>query len=144
MIRTTVNGYKQGELVHYGMKGMKWGIRNKTPNPKSEDYKKSKEVRSKRINQMSNDELNLVTKRLNLETRFQEAKSKRHPSPVKRGLDFWKTATALGAAAAGAYKFAKSPAGQKIQKALFKNMKKPKRKTNRGFVSVSSFPDFVI
>lgn len=92
------------ELTHWGIKGMKWGVRryqNKdgslTPAGKkrydnwSDDAKSVSSLKKKSINEMSNVEL----KRLNERARLEQEYSRLNPSAVKRGL-----AVAGGVAAA--------------------------------------------
>ena len=79
------------ELCHYGILGMKWGVRrrrSKTGNPtprkrkekidtRSEDSKNVAQLRKKKVNQMSNQELQAVNKRLELETRYSDLSNKK-------------------------------------------------------------------
>lgn len=87
------------ELQHSGIKGMKWGVRryqNKdgtlTPAGKkrySQDYADSRQIKSKKVRQMSNSEL----KKLNERTRLEQEYSRLHPNAITKG---WKY---VGAAA---------------------------------------------
>ena len=54
------------ELIHYGVLGMKWGRRKNRYI--SKDSKRATKIRKKRVNQMSNDDLKTVNKRLELES----------------------------------------------------------------------------
>lgn len=79
------------ELYHYGVLGMKWGVRRNRPKAKSllsrkkkekvdkrsEDSKNVAQIRKKKVNQMSNQELKEVNKRLELETRYTELSNKK-------------------------------------------------------------------
>lgn len=79
------------ELYHYGILGMKWGVRRNRPKSKSsiprkkkqkvdkrsEDSKNVAQIRKKKVNQMSNQELKEVNKRLELETRYTELSNKK-------------------------------------------------------------------
>lgn len=79
------------ELYHYGVLGMKWGRRKSrskigkptfgTKKPKvdkrSEDHKNVAQIRKKKVNQMTNQELKEVNKRLELETRYNELANKK-------------------------------------------------------------------
>jgi len=79
------------ELYHYGVLGMKWGHRKsrsrigkptlRTRKPKidkrSEDSKNVAQIRKKKVNQMTNQELKEVNKRLELETRYNELANKK-------------------------------------------------------------------
>ena len=56
------------ELYHHGILGMRWGFsKKKYP---SKDYRRVKSLRKKKISQMSNNELNEINKRLDLESRY--------------------------------------------------------------------------
>lgn len=56
-------------LKHFGIPGMKWGIRRKNP---SGDYTKAREIRKKHVSEMSNDELKTVIGRLSLEKQYKD------------------------------------------------------------------------
>lgn len=120
-------------LEHYGIKGMKWGVRRtdaqlarargkkfkETPkNMQSKDAKKAKSVKEKvktqGIDALSNDELQELTRRINLESnynRLSEPTKKKGKSKVKQ---IQKAAATVQAAKT----FAKSPAGQAIAAAI--------------------------
>ena len=86
--------FKEEYLCHYGVQGMKWGVRksvkkytnrvktrakaikNKTIKPMSEDAKQFKDIKKKGINQMSNEELKTATKRMRLVNDFQQEASR--------------------------------------------------------------------
>ena len=71
------------ELTHWGVKGMKWGVRryqNKdgslTPAGKkryseSDDYLKAKELKKKKMSQLSNAELRELNNRMQLESQYK-------------------------------------------------------------------------
>ena len=79
--------FKQEYLCHYGILGMKWGIRRyqnkdgtltakgkkhkKLKVGTSKDYKRTKAIQAKSIKQMSNAELKEVTERMRLVNEFQ-------------------------------------------------------------------------
>lgn len=73
------------ELYHFGIKGMKWGVRryqNKdgslTPagkkREKSEDYVRAKDLKKKRLSELSNDELRELNNRMQLESTYRNLK----------------------------------------------------------------------
>lgn len=87
----------ENELYHYGIKGMKWGVRrfqNKdgsyTPAGRkrrsqeswSDDAKEAASIKKKSVNQMSNSELRKLNERQNLERQHKQL----NPSRVKRGM----------------------------------------------------------
>jgi hypothetical protein len=41
-------------LEHFGIKGMKWGVRRATPSASSQDHITSRETKKKRLDEMSN------------------------------------------------------------------------------------------
>ena len=81
----------ENELYHYGIKGMKWGIRRtdaqlararkKAPIEEHEDYKKAHSKKS--VKSMSNQALRERLNRLNMEEQY----AKLNPSNVSRGKD---------------------------------------------------------
>lgn len=95
------------ELMHYGIKGMKWGVRryqNKdgtlTAAGKkrereqtrgwSKEAKEAQRIKRKSVNQMTNKELQTLNRRLDLEANYKRL----NPSAAQRGLAY------VGAAAA--------------------------------------------
>lgn len=91
------------ELKHYGILGMKWGVRryqNKdgsltaagkrrqkgqkidNDNDASDDYKKA---RSKSTKQMSNEELRAAIGRLQMEKQYRDYYTQLHPTTVSKG-----------------------------------------------------------
>lgn len=65
-------------LAHYGVKGMKWGVRR-------QNQKKSNKVTRDSVSKMSNEQLRKKTKRLRLETEYKEAKQKHDQVFATRG-----------------------------------------------------------
>lgn len=70
----------ESQLVHYGIKGMKWGIRRSEAElrrsrglaPSSEDHVRSRRLRRKSLREMDNAEIEVLTKRLQLEKKYKE------------------------------------------------------------------------
>jgi predicted transcriptional regulator len=99
------NGRSKDSLEHFGIKGMRWGVRRsekelaraRSGSPKdSEDAARAKEVARKirsakgRTSSVSNEDLQLLVSRMNLERNYknmmaQEAKMKKENSKFWRG-----------------------------------------------------------
>lgn len=68
------------ELYHFGVKGMKWGVRkdrkrsisSKRSRSDSKDYTESRDLLKKSPNKLSNAELRKINERLNLEQRYSD------------------------------------------------------------------------
>ena len=65
------------DLYHYGVLGMKWGRRKVSSGgtstksgPKSEDYIKARSLKGKKLSEMSNQEIETLTRRMQLETNY--------------------------------------------------------------------------
>ena len=86
------------ELYHYGILGMKWGVRRnrksasssasktkpKTKRIPSEDYIQAREIKKKELYEMSNKEIETVTRRMQLEQNYKNLNRQR----VSRGQKF--------------------------------------------------------
>ena len=93
-------------LAHYGVKGMKWGVRRNrgrrsSSNTKgwSKDAKRANAIKRKSVNQMSNEELRTLNKRMELEKNYNRL----NPSNVQKGIAFVGAAAGLLGTAAGIY-----------------------------------------
>lgn len=98
-------------IKHFGVKGMRWGVRNpesKRKAAQSEDHKTSRALQKRHNSSLSNNELATIQQRLTLEANV----NKLDGSKVKKGSD--KAAYILGTLGVGAaaYNMFKSPAGQ--------------------------------
>ena len=92
------------ELYHYGVPGMRWGQRRATTKVDkissrakkrgwSDDATETAKIKTKKINQMSNNELQTVNKRKGLERDYKNL----NPNAVKKGIAIaGATAAALG------------------------------------------------
>lgn len=60
------------ELYHWGVKGMKWGVRKKRA--PSEDHVRTKTLKKKRLYELSNDELKDLNTRMQLEVQYKNLK----------------------------------------------------------------------
>lgn len=91
------------ELKHYGVPGMRWGVRKKRV--ASEDSIKTSNIRKKKIYEMTNQELQTANNRLQLERNYKQLTQRK--SGIKKGISaFIKTAGTISAvtAAAATYK----------------------------------------
>lgn len=120
------------ELIHYGIKGMKWGIRRKTdsnglvvksssPKEYSEDAAKAKssgeKARAKGVQSLSNLELRQLNDRLNLETNYSRLTSSGTPesSAASRGAQVYKGMKKAAEIANDVYRAYNSPAVKLIR-----------------------------
>lgn len=76
-------------LAHYGVKGMKWGKRRaerqaERESTQSKDHKKVSGLKKKRVDEMSNAELEALNKRMNLEQQY----SRLNPKKTSAGSKF--------------------------------------------------------
>lgn len=114
-------------LYHYGILGMKWGVRRgknqvgKTGSAKSKgsaDYQKSRQLKKKGAMNLSTQELKDLTQRLQLEKQYKELK----PSKYKKGMDIAKNILAAGTTMASLYALSKTPLAQDIKAAITKKV----------------------
>jgi len=63
------------DLKHFGILGMRWGIRRGS-SKSSEDSLKAKTLRKKKLDQLSNQELKDLNNRLQLERQYKELTAK--------------------------------------------------------------------
>lgn len=84
-------GNYNDELMHYGVLGMKWGIRrgrssggskNRRSSKMSDDARDAAQLKKKRVSEMSNAEL----RRLNERQQLEQNHARLNPSKVKKGL----------------------------------------------------------
>lgn len=97
------------ELQHYGVLGMKWGVR-RTPDQLaraakkrgdwSDDAKELSRIRSKKVKSLSNVELKRANERLNLERNYRDLT----PQSVRTGMSYLTGAVALTAGVLSIYK----------------------------------------
>lgn len=87
-------------LAHYGVLGMKWGVRRKSRTP-SADSAKVKSIRKKKIHEMSNQDLRDANTRLQLESQYKQLTKKKNigKEAVKVFIGTAGTITAITAAA---------------------------------------------
>lgn len=120
-------------LVHYGIKGQKWGVRRyqnkdgsytsagkRRRRENSSDYEETRELRKLSAKKLSNEELKKLNKRMNLEAEYNRL----NPRGIFRGQQLAKTAIGLAGTVGGLYAISQSQwvnAGREI-------LKKPTRR----------------
>jgi hypothetical protein len=110
-------------LAHFGVKGMKWGVRRsknqlaKASKKSSEDAQEAQRLKREPARALSNNELRAVVKRMELEQKYEQ----RNKSRAQKGHEAVKAILAVGATVNAVIALAKSPAGQAIAKQLAKS-----------------------
>ena len=105
-------------LEHFGIKGMKWGVRNRsstskkssTPRKVSPDFKETQALRKKRPSELSNKELKTLNERVNLEQNFNRL----NPGKVVDGKKRAEAIIATVGVAVTVYNMANSPAAKAL------------------------------
>jgi hypothetical protein len=115
-------------LTHFGVGGMKWGIRRQTDKgglvrsggkpgkQMSEDFVNSREIKAKGYKNLSTKELKDLTSRMQLEKQLRELKA----SDYSKGMEAAKAILAVGTTVASIYALSTTPAGQAIKNRIFK------------------------
>lgn len=86
-------------LEHYGVKGMKWGVRKDRTGvgassaSASEDHINVAALRKKKVSQLSNAEIKAVTERMNLEKKYREMNPSDHELLMRKLRKHTDTAT---------------------------------------------------
>lgn len=106
------------ELAHYGIKGMKWGVRRyqnkdgsytsaglRRRSQTSSDYEETKELRKKNYKELSDSELKRLNKRLNLESEYRRL----NPQGIERGKKIARDIVATAGLIGGLYAIGNSP-----------------------------------
>ena len=88
------------QLQHIGILGMHWG-RRKVSSASSEDHIVARQLNKKKLNEMSNAEIQKLTTRINLEGQYRAL----HPSKIARGKKYVAGAIAVFGTAKAAYVF---------------------------------------
>lgn len=96
-------------LAHYGVKGMRWGKRKSAPDdePASKDHEKSRELIKRSTKSLSNEEIQTINTRLQLERSYGELASQK--SVIQKGNKKAKDYLAVANTAQSIYTFANSP-----------------------------------
>ena len=68
-------------LMHFGVKGMRWGVRNaeskkRIAREESEDYASTKKLRKQPVSTLSNAELRKINERIQLEQTYKQLTAK--------------------------------------------------------------------
>ena len=95
------------ELYHYGVLGMKWGVRrnrsrsggSRKKRSMSDDARDASTIKKKKVSQMSNAEL----RKLNERTRLEQEYSRLNPKSVSRGWKYIATAAGVMGTALSVY-----------------------------------------
>lgn len=110
-------------LAHYGVRGMKWGVRRPIgPNGRvmSDDAKKAADITSKKrstgVKSLSNDELKTLNERLRLEQELSRLTT--NDSTYKQGMAFTRDVLGTAKTASEIYNLVNSPMGKSIRDLL--------------------------
>jgi hypothetical protein len=114
------------ELVHSGVIGMRWGRRKSGGSSSSSkkrqdsdvkktelsDHARARALNSKGLKNLSNDELKVLTQRMDLERKYSNI----NPSKVKQGHKIVKGLVAAGTMATSIYAFKNTELGKDVYK----------------------------
>lgn len=116
--------YQDNFLQHYGVKGMKWGVRKKRTRKRkrsySKDYSESRRLKKRRVSELSNEQLRTLNKRMKLEEEYKRL----NPSAVKRGLKVAGTIAGTLGTVGAIYGAMNSPWFKAGQSAVMYNIRK--------------------
>lgn len=126
-------------LEHYGVKGMRWGVRTRSGGKGTKGYSKDAKaavrVRNKaktsdvKVKALSNREIEDFLKRVSLESRFREAT----PGPGKRAMNTVRTILGVGKTMNEVASFSNTPTGKQLRSSF----EKPTPKTSQPKASKS-------
>lgn len=114
-------------LAHFGVKGMRWGVRrdgsstgkrskSKSDSSESKDSKRSSKLRKKKASEMSNDELKELTRRLQLEKQLRDLTPQ--TNRYQQGKKVVNEAVWMANTASQVYNFVNSPVGKLLREAV--------------------------
>lgn len=112
----------ENSLEHYGVKGMKWGVRRKNPSgePASSDAERASQLTSRARTSgskaLSNAELRTAIERMNLEQQYERLRPRSTSEKVKG----WIASTLLGIGKDQASQLARNYAADQVKEALKK------------------------
>lgn len=123
-------------LEHYGVRGMKWGVRRTHPESTGSTPKKIKELsedaavakaaktksKTQGLDALSNKELQHLVNRMNLEQQYSRLTS--HEGKIKTGVRAGKKVLGAGKTVADVYNTVNSPAFKALNLALKKKTTK--------------------
>ncbi len=111
------------ELKHYGIPGMKWGVRNdkRKTSSGSKDYQKTQKLLRKGAKNLSTEELKAVVSRLNLERQVNSAS----PTTIAKGKNLVKGVLAAAGTASAIYGITQTPLAKAIGSAISAKMNLP-------------------
>lgn len=116
------------ELLHYGVKGMRWGVRKRRPSGSSpraksstakakppakptarvsSDHVTAQTIKSRKVSELSNAELQMLNRRMELEKKYRDL----NPSKIAKGLKIAKQVVDTATTAQKLYKLVKDPLG---------------------------------
>lgn len=122
------NPSKEDVIEHYGILGMKWGVR-RTPEQlarlakkrsRSEDFDSARELKRNPARALSNKELQSAINRMNLEKQYNNL----NPRGLSKGHKTVLALLAAGTTINSVLAFANSPAGKAVKEAVAKTLKK--------------------
>ena len=102
-------------MYHHGVKGMKWGVRKKARSAVktlsvkhtknySSDYKETRTIRRKSSKKLSNEQLQKLNKRMNLEQEYNRLSTQ----TTNRGINVARNVVATAGTIGGLYAISKS------------------------------------
>ncbi len=102
-------------MYHYGVKGMKWGVRKKVKNTVkslsskhtknySSDYEETRTIRRKSSKKLSNEQLKKLNKRMNLEQEYNRLSTQ----TTNRGINVARNIVATAGTIGGLYAISRS------------------------------------